>query len=106
MRIVTDRILFGSVLLILVLVPLIFGKALLFPFVVYRTYIFFILVDLIFVACLFRYDIRWKVKIKHPIWRALLIFLGIKIISDIAGTGISESIFGNYERMMGLLTWA
>lgn len=99
-----DYILTGGLLLVL-LTPLIFGKYLLFPFVVYRTYFFYILVDILLVFFAVRYGRELKKIVRQPLIALLLVFIAIKVITDFVNPYFSVSFWGNYERMMGALTW-
>lgn len=99
-----DYILTGGLLLAL-LTPLIFGKYLLFPFVVYRTYFFYILVDILFAFFFMRYGKELKKIVREPLIALLLGFIAVKILTDLVNPFFSASFWGNYERMMGLLTW-
>lgn len=99
-----DYILTGGLLLVL-LTPLIFGEYLLFPFVVYRTYFFYILVDILFVFFAVRYGRELKKIVREPVIALLFVFIAVKILTDLVNPYSSASFWGNYERMMGLLTW-
>ena len=88
------------------LTPLVFGKELLFPFIVYRTYFFYAVVDLALFLWLWSGGWRELRKIRQSrVALALGLFLLAKLISDILGEDPWSSIFGDYERMMGWFTW-
>lgn len=94
-------------LLAVLLVPLVFGKNLLYPFVVYRTYFFYILVDVLFILFLLEYGFRWVQPLwKNGVARAALVLLGVKLLTDLVGVHPWVSMWGNYERMMGFATHA
>lgn len=88
------------------LTPLIFGKELLFPFIVYRTYFFYGIVDLALLLWLWSGGWRELRKFWHSrVAMALGLFLLVKLVSDWLGEDSWSSIFSDYERMMGWFTW-
>ena len=88
------------------LTPLIFGKELLFPFVVYRTYFFYVIVDLALLVWLSRGGYRAIRGWRHNyVLVALLLFLLVKIFTDMLGENPWSSIWSDYERLMGWYTW-
>jgi O-antigen ligase len=93
-------------LALVLITPLIFGRELLYPFVVYRTYFFYILIDILFALFIWTQGFGWvKGLWKSSVVKLFSIFMGIKIISDLFGGFFWHSFWGDYERMMGLLTW-
>lgn len=100
---IVDRII-PALLLFVLVVPLIFGKMLLFPFVVYRTYAFFVVVDIALLLLLVRSGFSSLVP-KDRLLRWWWAVLGIFLVTDILGLGFGRSFFGNYERLMGWITW-
>ncbi|MEK7623729.1 MAG: O-antigen ligase family protein [Patescibacteria group bacterium] len=93
-------------LLLILIVPLIFGTQLLYPFVVYRTYFFYLAVELLFVLFVSVYGFSWvKIIQKNAVLRAAGIFLLVKLLTDALGLNFMTSFWGNYERMMGWVTW-
>lgn len=100
-----QRLLQWGLVAVILLTPLIVGKTLLYPFVVYRTYFFSILVDLLFVVFLLEYGLRWAEPLwKNMVGRAAIIFIGAKLLTDMFGLFPWVSFWGNYERMMGFVT--
>lgn len=96
---------FTAIIACVLATPIIFGKSLLFPFVAYRTYWFLALVAALVCVFFWSWSIDVRLMRHNPAYRALAIFLGIKLITDLAGLHPAASIFGNYERMMGWWLW-
>ena len=93
-------------LLVGLLTPLIFGKELLFPFIVYRTYFFYAVVDLAALCWLWSGGWREWRTIRHSrVAVAIVLFLLAKLVSDLLGEDPWSSIWSDYERMMGWFTW-
>ena len=90
-------------LLLILIVPLIFGTQLLYPFVVYRTYFFYLAVELLFVLFVSVYGFSWVLS-KMPCLEQPAFFVS-KLLTDALGLNFMTSFWGNYERMMGWVTW-
>lgn len=99
------RPLFAAIVILLLATPLVFGKTILFPFVVYRTYWFYVLLAALGSIWFWHGTIVMRQIWTNSVWRALVVFLGIKLLTDLAGLHPWASIFGNYERMMGWWLW-
>lgn len=88
------------------LTPLIFGKELLFPFIVHRTYFFYVVVDLALLLWLWQGGGRELRHFRHSCAAmALAFFLFVKLVSDLVGENSWSSVWSDYERMMGWFTW-
>lgn len=99
-----ERIVSWAVLLPLI-APLIVGRRLLYPFVFHRTSFFYLAVAGL--AAWFLLARRKFSSVRRDrILLSLVVFLGVKALSDVASGGFFFGLFGNYERMMGLALWA
>jgi O-antigen ligase/tetratricopeptide (TPR) repeat protein len=93
-------------LLAVLLVPLLFNHGMIFPFITFRTYFLYILIDLLFVVFIWEYGYNfWRLLWKNKIMQWVGIFFGVKLLTDILGFNFWQSIWSDYERMMGLYTW-
>lgn len=105
-----DRILRGTILVGLFLVPFIafiVANSMFFPFITGKNFTFRILIEVIFGLWLilalrnasYRPRFSW-------IWIALAAFVGIVLVADLHGANSMKSIWSNFERMEGWVTLA
>lgn len=100
---ILEKILYYGLILTL-LTPLVIGESLIFPFVSIKAYFFYILIDILFIIYLILLSQK-AIYPKHS--KLLLIFIGLTLfgfILDLFGISFKNSLWGNYERMMGIYT--
>lgn len=87
--------------------PFIFIKDYFFPFVVPKTVFFRIIVDIIFIpyVLLAVSNPRYRPKFNNPLTIAIIIFLGITILTSLTGINLERSFWSVFERMTGILTF-
>jgi len=95
-----------SVLGAVFLVPLFSWTGVLFEHSFPKALIFFVLTELALIFWLPEAKDRWKKFGKSPLIYAILGFCGVLILTSLTGADIRQSLFSNYERMMGLWTYA
>lgn len=96
----------GGIALVFVAVPLVFWHGVFFPYTFIKTILFFVLTELLFAV--------WIVfAVAHKEYRprfsavtgALLLFLICMGIASYSGVDWSKSVWSEYERMIGFVTW-
>lgn len=94
----------GGIIAILFL-PLVFGSKFFFPFIVLKNVLFRMITEILAVvyAALALRDARYRPR-WHPLTGAVLAFFGIATLTAFTGIAPRFSLWGNYERMGGLLT--
>lgn len=105
-----EKILYWSVVIILAAIlttPLIFSGRLFFPYTSAKTFYFRILLEIafIFYLPLILFYKKYRPRLNSVFWVATLL-LGCGIVSAYFGKSFHASFWSDYERMMGLLTYA
>jgi O-antigen ligase/tetratricopeptide (TPR) repeat protein len=105
-RSMLSKVLFWIVGAIMVLVPLVFWHGVFFPYTFIKTIVFYALVEIAFVVWLYLAlaDISYRPRIT-PISFAVALYLLALGIASLAGVDVSKSIWSDYERMFGVITW-
>jgi len=90
---------------LLTLIPLITASSMYFPFITGKAFFFRVIVMLMFGAwsILALYDHRVRPKWSPVAW-ALAALGGVALIASLLGVNPSDSIWSNFERMMGWIT--
>ncbi len=81
--------------------PILLGRRLIFPLITTKTYFFYILVDILFIIYLFLLTKKKLYPKKSTLLYMFLGLSGVKLIIDLFGINALNSFWGNYERMMG-----
>lgn len=86
--------------------PVVVGSVFFFPFIVLKNTLFRIIVEIIFLLyiILVLRDARYRPKI-NTLSLAVLIFIVIVTITSFTGIHLERSLWGNYERMGGLVQY-
>lgn len=92
-----------ALLVISLLTPFWTFSKLQFPYITSKAFFFRIIIELALplYAYLILVDKSFRPKLKNPLNIAVLIFLGVSIVSSFAGENVSRSLWGNFERMGG-----
>lgn len=105
----TDRLsslLMWCVILVFAAVPLVFWHGVFFPYTFIKTILFYILVDLVFgvwmVLAVAQKEYRPRLSIGAGAVAVFLFFMGI---ASVMGVDASKSVWSDYERMFGFITW-
>lgn len=104
-----QKILERGILFLLFLVPFIpfvVARSMYFPFITGKAFAFRILVGIALALwlALMVYD-RSYVPKKSPVLWSVLVFFGIVALADIFGVNFERSLWSNFERMEGLVTF-
>ncbi len=93
-------------ILIIMFVPFIVGSKFFFPFIVLKNVVFRVVVELIFLAyvILILREPKYRLRLN---WLTLSVFIFfiILILTSFTGIGLDRSLWGNYERMGGIVRW-
>lgn len=84
--------------------PIFMNSFFFFPFIVPKNLLFRIAVEIIFAAYVILASINkdYRPKFNKVIW-AVLIYFFVVMLSGLVGINFANSLFGNYERMSGLI---
>ena len=90
-----------------VLIPLVYWHGVFFPYTFIKTLVFYVLTEAAFALWLVLAVAR---KEYHPRWSpgmsAMMLFLISMGIASVMGVDVSKSMWSDYERMFGFITWA
>ncbi|MDA2935990.1 O-antigen ligase family protein, partial [Patescibacteria group bacterium AH-259-L05] len=93
--------------IVILFLPLLVYRPVLFPYIFSKVIVFQILVEIIFVAWLFLAmygDKQYRPHWRNPLVVALSMFMGILILTALAGVDFYKSFWSSQERMTGIVT--
>jgi len=91
--------------LIIILTPLLLWSSLIYPYITTKTLYFRLMISLIlpfFIYLLYKYP-QWRPQ-KSWLWYSVMIFGLTSLISSFLGINVLKSLFGDLERMWGVIT--
>ena len=101
----SPQIIFTLALILLFLLPLLVWERFMFPSTFAKTFFFTALVEVMFLFWLPGAYVRLKNRAVSPVSVFMALFFGIMALSAFLGADFYQSIWSNYERMMGLWTF-
>src|SRR3989344_4400316 len=95
-----------GIALVLVAVPLVFWHGVFFPHTFIKTIVFYVLMELLFAMWIVLAVARQEYRPRFSaVMGAFLLFLVCMGIASYSGINDSKSVWSEYERMMGFITW-